>query len=174
MIKTLDKEARLELLRQAPPEVRELYGNEENAASISAVAEHLGITDDDAYDTLALTIGDIILGSHRREELGALLKERLGFTDAQVMVVEIGVQGLLDQAAKITAAAPPFAAALTDGKREAPPGAAGAALPPIRTFADDVRLGRAHSYGAFQSGEAATAEADEPVYRSSQDDIIKR
>ncbi len=45
---------------------------------------------------------------------------------------------------------------------------------PLRTFAEDVELSRAHSYGAFRSNTPETEEDDEPVHRSSQDDIIKK
>lgn len=46
---------------------------------------------------------------------------------------------------------------------------------PLRTFAEDVEISRAHSYGAFRSGDdASSSEEDEPVYHSSQDDIIKK
>ena len=44
---------------------------------------------------------------------------------------------------------------------------------PIRTFADDVALNRAHGYGAFQSGNTGNDD-DEPIHRSNQDDIIKK
>ncbi len=44
------------------------------------------------------------------------------------------------------------------------------AVKPIRTFAEDVEISRAHSYGTFKS---QTSE-EEGVYRSSQDDIIKK
>lgn len=44
---------------------------------------------------------------------------------------------------------------------------------PLRTFAEDVELSRAHSYGAFRSN-TREADDDEPVHRSSQDDIIKK
>ena len=46
------------------------------------------------------------------------------------------------------------------------------AVKPIRTFAMDVDVSRAHGYGAFRSGEED--DGDEPVHRSSQDDIIKK
>ncbi len=45
-------------------------------------------------------------------------------------------------------------------------------LKPLRTFAMDVDMNRAHGYGAFHSGEQT--EDEEPVHRSSQDDIIKK
>lgn len=44
---------------------------------------------------------------------------------------------------------------------------------PLRTFAEDVEISRAHSYGAFR-GNDDTTENEEGVYRSSQDDIMKR
>jgi hypothetical protein len=44
---------------------------------------------------------------------------------------------------------------------------------PLRTFAMDVDMNRAHGYGAFRS-EDADSEGDAPVHRSSQDDIIKK
>ena len=45
---------------------------------------------------------------------------------------------------------------------------------PLRTFAEDVELSRAHSYGAFRSNTPEAEEDDEPVHRSSQDDIMKK
>lgn len=44
---------------------------------------------------------------------------------------------------------------------------------PLRTFAMDVDVSRAHGYGAFQSGEVQNDE-DEPVHSSNQDDILKK
>lgn len=43
---------------------------------------------------------------------------------------------------------------------------------PIRTFANDVELSRAHSYGAFRGRDEDTTE--EPTYQSNQDDILKK
>lgn len=45
---------------------------------------------------------------------------------------------------------------------------------PLRTFADDINLNRAHGYGAFRSGESTAKKEDEEIHRSSQDDIIKQ
>lgn len=46
---------------------------------------------------------------------------------------------------------------------------------PLRTFAQDVELSRAHSYGAFRGNTPKDGDDDEePVHRSSQDDIIKK
>lgn len=45
---------------------------------------------------------------------------------------------------------------------------------PLRTFAQDVELSRAHSYGAFRSNTPEVEDDEEPVHRSSQDDIIKK
>jgi hypothetical protein len=46
-------------------------------------------------------------------------------------------------------------------------------LKPLRTFAMDVDMNRAHGYGAFRS-EDADNEGSTPVHRSNQDDIIKK
>lgn len=43
---------------------------------------------------------------------------------------------------------------------------------PIRTFANDVELSRAHSYGAFRGRDEDTTE--EPAHQSNQDDILKK
>lgn len=46
---------------------------------------------------------------------------------------------------------------------------------PLRTFAQDVELSRAHSYGTFRGNNPQEEDDDgEPVHRSSQDDIIKK
>lgn len=45
---------------------------------------------------------------------------------------------------------------------------------PLRTFAEDVELSRAHSYGTFRGNNPEEEEDDEPTYRSSQDDIMKK
>lgn len=47
-------------------------------------------------------------------------------------------------------------------------------LKPLRTFGEDVAISRAHSYGAFQSGEEHEDADSTPVHRSNQDDILKK
>ena len=48
-------------------------------------------------------------------------------------------------------------------------------IKPLRTFAEDTGLNRAHGYGAFRSAEKQETETEsEVVHRSNQDDIIKQ
>lgn len=49
-----------------------------------------------------------------------------------------------------------------------------AQVKPIRTFAMDVDISRAHSYGATAQPNSEGEEEEEPVHRSNQDDILKK
>ena len=184
MVTNLDKKSRLALLRQAPLKIQELYGGEEIANLLTTIAENLGIKDEAAYDTLALTIGDVILGSYSKSVLWQLLKDRLGLSDGQETMVTDTLHDFLTKIPETKKADVP-----TDNVVLAPPPtiptnplpaekAAVEVKPisnvkPLRTFADDVALNRAHGYGAFR-GETAENDEDEPVHSSSQDDIIKK
>lgn len=43
---------------------------------------------------------------------------------------------------------------------------------PLRTFADDVQISRAHGYGAFRS-PSNSGDDQEPAHRSNQDDVLR-
>lgn len=192
MIQKLDKESRLKLLKQAPPEIQELYSSEENGTVLSETAKRLGILGEDAYDTFALTVGDIILGVHQKELLGQMLKDRMELSDEHVRIAEDGLREFLAKVpSRKTAEEPvvlPMSPELTYSTDKLPttattnpPSASEIpvqnitelAVKPLRTFADDVGLSRAHGYGAFRSNENQdTGVADDTVHRSSQDDII--
>lgn len=43
----------------------------------------------------------------------------------------------------------------------------------IRTFAEDMEVSRAHSYGAFRSNDEET-DGDDPIHQTNQDDILKK
>lgn len=184
MLKTLDKKARLELLRQASPEVQEMYGSEENGQVIFATAEKLGIKEDLAYDTFALTVGDIILGTHSKESLGQMLKDRMGLTDEQVKVAVDELNDFLSKVPKQKVSPAPIVINTPEEKliEQELPKTADTSQPtsipnhdlkPLRTFAEDVEFSRVHGYGSFQSGEVDDTD-NTPVHRSSQDDIINK
>jgi len=185
MVKTLDKKVRLELLRQASPEIQEMYGNEENGQVISETADKLGVKDEATYDTFALTVGDIILGSHPKESLGQMLKDRMEFTDEQVKIATDNLSDFLNKIPKQKVTTGPMVVnapkdemikqeplQATDTPQSTP--ALNHELKPLRTFAEDVELSRVHGYGTFQSGEVTEDKDDTPVHRSNQDDIIKK
>lgn len=175
MIQELDKPSRLAILKQSSPEVQELYGGKENGLAISTAAKHLGITGELAYDTFALTVGDVILGTHAKQLLGQMLKDRMELTDEQIKIAEEDLKGLLskvpDKIAPSTPSVLPKSPEVSVMDSNAVPSTPQTTVKPIQTFAEDVELSRAHGYGAFRSTEAKPQE--EPIHQSSQDDIIK-
>lgn len=191
MVKTLDKKTRLELLRQAPPEVQEMYGSEENGQVIFNAAEKLGIKGDQAYDTFALTVGDIILGSHSKEALGQMLKDRMDFNDEQVKIAEENLREFLNKIPKTTQpttssviAVPPasegdpdLSKIESDETENSKPEEDDTSVKPLRTFAMDVDYSRAHGYGSFKSEDSDNDENnndDTPTHSSNQDDILSK
>jgi len=184
MIKLLNKESRLAMLKQAPQALQEMYGSEENAQVISKVAELLGISDDNAYDTLALTVGDIILGAHPKEFLGQMLKDRMGLTEEQIIRATTELSDFLNKIPTQKIESPPIIMntptdeSLLSGLKAVDSvsqsnSIGGNEVKPIRTFAEDVEYSRVHGYGAFHSEDYQTNEGETPIHRSSQDDIIK-
>src|SRR5690606_32494835 len=162
--------------------------SEENGRVLSATASKLGITDNLAYNTFALTIGDIILGTHSKESLGQMLKDRMDFNDEQVTVAEAGLRDFLNKlpnskqgsdSSPVVFAPSPEPVVLEEAKPVTTTDTLvepkdNSELKPLRTFAMDVDMSRVHGYGAFKSGEAEQNDDETPVHRSSQDDIINK
>lgn len=185
MIKTLDKKARLELLKASPLVVQEMYGSEENGQIISKTAKMLGINDELAYDTFALTVGDVILGSHTKESLGQMLKDRMELTDDQVKIATETLSDFLNKVPQQTVSASPTVINLpredilkqdisTTGKIALDEPVQSHEVKSLRTFAEDVEFSRIHGYGTFKSGEPDEDTDNTPVHRSNQDDIMGR
>lgn len=177
----LDLDKRLDIYHEATKEVQDIYGGTETTAIIRGVADNLELEEPDR-GVFVVTVGDIILGIYKKESLGQLLRDRLSFTEEQLNMVRGGLNDFLNKipqseenhsptiisfrtAAEALAAQPSVASSV---KQESP-----SPVKPLRTFADDVGLSRAHGYGAFRSNENQnTGVADDTVHRSSQDDII--
>lgn len=112
-----------------------------------------------------------------------MLKDRMDMTDEQVAVA---INDLRDFLAKIPEQKKAAVNTVIDLTNEKPAEATGneaeerpaperAAVKPLRTFAGDVEVSRAHSYGAFRSADnAVQSQDDEPTHRSSQDDIMRK
>ncbi len=182
MIQKLDKESRLKLLRQAPPEIQELYGGEENGRVLYTAAEKIGALDELAYNTFALTIGDIILGTHPKESLGQMLKDRMELTDEQIKLATTELNVFLSKVPQQKVNSPPIVVnapreGLVDQaiveEKDTTPSTQTHDVKPLRTFAEDVEFSRVHGYGSFKSGEVGDTD-DTPVHRSNQDDVLGR
>lgn len=178
------KNKRHELYLQASNEVKELYAGEATGDLLWNTAVEMGITGGQKYYDFALAIGDVILGLYKKTSLGTILKERMVFTDDQVTFVTKKLAPLIDQIPEnVTTLAPtviklPSENIVLPAEEKAPDKPVSTPedahdLRPLRTFAMDVNMNRAHSYGAFKSTDDDNTD-DTPVHRSSQDDIIKK
>lgn len=168
--------SRNDLYAASPDLIKDLYSGEDTGELLWNAAVRVGINGGKSYRTFALAVGDVILGIHKKSSLPQILKDGVGLTEEQVNTVLADIKTLLDKLpetnSSITSPIPNF-------ERTPDPTSVGtnnanySAVKPLRTFAMDVDVSRAHSYGAFQSEEAQNDE-DEPVHSSNQDDILKK
>lgn len=186
MSNVLDKKSRLELLKKAPIEVQEMYGNEDLGGTIASLAKVLNINEDSVYDNLALTVGDVILRLYKKSLLPQLLKDRLGLNDSQTTVAMDALSPFLEKIPELPSTPEPIstipsvptnALKIEDATgKMVPPDALNppplTTVKPMRTYSDDVNMSRAHSYGAFRPQEAD--DEDEQTHSSSQNDLLDR
>ncbi|OGG41453.1 hypothetical protein A2837_03005 [Candidatus Kaiserbacteria bacterium RIFCSPHIGHO2_01_FULL_46_22] len=163
---------RSELYKNAPENIRDIYAGEKTGELLRSAADSIGITDRVIYKDFALTVGDVILGLYRKEQLGQLLQERLSFTTEQVDKVLITLNDLIRSVPNNENAELPTPTVLAPSTPsvvvQTP------ITKPLRTFAEDASLSRAHGYGAFRSPENTEGAGAETIHRSNQDDIIKQ
>jgi hypothetical protein len=186
MDSVLDKKSRLELLKKAPIEVQEMYGNEDLGDTLLSLANVLNMNADSAYDNLALTVGDVILRLYKKSLLPQVLKDRLGLNENQITIVVDALSPFLERIPELPStpepvpAIPPTSTTAPNiedaANKMVPPNALNlaplAAVKPMRTYSDDVNMSRAHSYGAFRP--QAEDDTDEPTHSSSQDDLMRK
>ena len=152
---------------------------------LRAVAEKIGVGNDDVYKNFAVTLGDIILGVYKKESLGQLLKDRLQLSEEQVKTAVSGLSNLLSQIPEIgqNKDAKPFIMPKlqtnsetgveetievqenTEQRDEAFP-----TVKPLRTFSDDAH--NVHGYGSFR--QDLGNHDDTPVHRSAQDSVLTK
>lgn len=193
-----------ELYKEAPSNIQELYSGERTGEILRNIADKAGILDKQAYKTFALSVGDIILDLYQPDSLRVILKDKLNLSDDKLTLIEQELKPLLSSLPKTEAVVqntvlePVNQQQITDAieeskktssitKVDTPPApkpetpiitpvkeSPYSQVKPLRTFAQDVELSRAHSYGAFRGNNSQNEEDDEePVHRSNQDDWIK-
>lgn len=169
-----------ELYKKAPLHIRELYAGEDTGELLWQTATKVGINGGKVYREFAMTIGDVILGSQDKSSLPRTLKDRVNLSEVQIKVVIESIKSLLDKLPGVISPEnlPAYVienTLLGADQHTETTGATSAPdmlkVKPLRTFAEDVEISRAHGYGAFRS-PSNTRDSQEPIHRSSQDDII--
>lgn len=172
--------SRDELYKAATDQVKELYASEASGELLWEVAGKIGINGGRPYRQFAMSVGDVILGIYKKESLPQLLKDRAGFSEEQIKIV---IDNLAEFLEKIpdhanaepyvipptTTPEPSSVPVETPQGKEVNPNI----VKPLRTFAEDIGLSRAHGYGAFRGSDNKPKGEEGEIHRSSQDDIIK-
>lgn len=188
------KMSRDEAYKSAPEYIKNIYAGEDTGELLSNIAHQINLSDRSLYRTFALSIGDVILGLQPVSNIKAILMERLNMAESQAQTVVIGLQPLIK---KLTSSpkqplenifvpkkpSGSFIAttASSDITTERTPKQTEraytekdlAVVKPLRTFAEDVEISRAHGYGAFRGSNSENKSDDEPIHRSSQNDLLR-
>lgn len=171
-----------EIFNQASEVVKEIYAGEATGVLLRRAADSVGIITSSDYKTFVLIVGDIILGLHKPESLKVALKDSLNLPEEKLVAVEKQLATFFktlpttNENVPSVIEIPPVGTPVTPAEIQTAPAEEkpDGAVKPLRTFAMDVDISRAHSYGSFQSEENNETNDDEPVHRSSQDDILKK
>lgn len=155
---------RFEKYKNSPETIQELYGSIETAHIIGNISKKIGLANESTHDTFVDLIGDTILGIRPKHDLRQSFRTDLGLTDEQISAVLVDLEPVLKLLPGTTE---PIVNQIADTPTTAP----ATTVKPLRTFAEDVEISRAHGYGAFRS-PSNTGDSQEPIHRSSQDDII--
>lgn len=183
-------------LEALPSSIRELFVFDTVGVVISDVTKMFSLSDDQA-EALRIEVGLVLCLFETRDDLGEriannlqvdseranaikqyldenlfiMVEEVLDFADDQWLEGEIEL--LKNRTVETPTVLPPVD--LEEIKEEPPTNPESQPLvKPLRTFADDIDISRAHGYGAFRSGEnLPKPDEDETIHRSNQDDIIK-
>ncbi|OGG85566.1 hypothetical protein A2392_02210 [Candidatus Kaiserbacteria bacterium RIFOXYB1_FULL_46_14] len=192
---------RHELYKAAPDNIKDLYSGEDTGELLWNIAISIGINGGDSYRKFALAVGDIILGLYKKDSLAQILKDRLQLNVVQINEVITRLKPLLERIPELpnSPSGPVIFTPVTSGPlpvetpdsieakpintNTEPESATNQQIAqvsneptvkPLRTFADDVGLSRAHGYGAFRSAEVSGEREDKVVHKSSQDDLVKK
>ena len=164
-------EQRKERYRQLSENVQWFYSSPEAGAKMWSTAQSIGMNDDEKYTAYAITVGDVLLGLEKKENLLVNLKNQLDISedDANKLISNLAdflknaEVALNDWKENIDAQSKKLDAGVENTLNSASYN-----VKPLRTMDGDAK--NIHGYGAFR----APAAEDEPVHSSSQESVMKK
>jgi hypothetical protein len=143
----------------ATPEVRALIDSEKISSFVTSL--QLPYAEDDTWMTA--TIAEVLLGLTAKTDLPDVLPAALKMTVAQAQPIIIAVQRFIQE---VTSSPNPAIAQKPNVPEQA------VVIDPMRTMEADVD--RIHGYGAYRELYPDAGDGEEPIHRTSQDDVLSR